>query len=233
MTKTFVTVHPDNAISPVCAQPSRDHEMVATLARHGLLTMPLLRQSMGASRTVTYRRFARLAAAGLVERLAVPVIGTLLRATRDGQRWVGLGDLPVALVRPGDVAHDLRCAEMALRLEEDLAPDARLLTERELLSAERVEGRSIASAPLAQHGRDGRHRPDLAIVTDTATIAVEVELTAKAPRRLEQIVRAWRRAAHVDRVDYHCGSAGVRRAVERAVAATHSGEKVRVLGPAR
>lgn len=64
-------------------------------------------------------------------------------------------------------------------------------------------------------------------------ISVELELSLKAPRRLETIVRAWRRAPHVVEVRYFCGSAAVSRAVERAVAATHAGEKVRVCELAR
>lgn len=228
--KTFSVIHPDDVTGPVLTHPSRDHEMVAILARHGLLTMSLLMSAMRTSRTVTYRRFARLAAAGLVERVTVPGVGGLLRATREGQRYVGLGALPLALARPGSVLHELRCAELALRLEGDgVGEDARLLSERELMLVERVDGRPIASARIDGHGRDGLHRPDLAIVSPDRVVAVEAELTVKAPRRLEQIVRAWRRASHVDRVDYHCGSAGVRRAVERAVAATHAGERVRVL----
>jgi hypothetical protein len=202
--------------------------MVATLARHGLLTMPLLMAAMRTSRTVTYRRFARCEAAGLVERITVPVVGTLLRASREGQRHVGLGALPLALVRPGGVVHDLSCAELALRLEADRREDAVVLTERELLLTERVEGRPIASAPLTRNGREGLHRPDLAVLADSGTVALEVELSLKAPRRLEAIMRAWRRASRVAEVRYLCGSPGVRRAVERAVAATYAEGKVRV-----
>lgn len=117
-------------------------------------------------------------------------------------------------------------------MERECGVGARLLTERELLLAERVEGRPLASAAITTHGRDGLHRPDLAIVGDRV-ISVELELSLKAPRRLEAIVRAWRRASHVGEVRYFCGSVAISRAVERAVAATHAGEKVRVCEPAR
>lgn len=62
-------------------RPSRDHEMVATLARFGALAMTQLMAAMRTSRTVTYRRFARCEAARLVERITVPGVGALLRAT--------------------------------------------------------------------------------------------------------------------------------------------------------
>jgi hypothetical protein len=62
-----------------------------------------------------------------------------------------------------------------------------------------------------------------------------VELTVKAPTRLEQIVRGWRRAASqgvVGHVLYVC-SPEAQRAVDRAIAATHAHEQVRtVLMPA-
>jgi hypothetical protein len=218
-------------ITPVGGQQDRqgrDREMVATLARFGALSMPQLMAAMGTGRTVTYRRFARCESAGLVERVTVPGVGGLLRATREGQRYVGLGALPLAVVRPGSAIHDLRCADLALRLDGERGARARVLTERELLLAERVEGRPLASVPVDAHGREGLHRPDLAIVGDDCVIAVELELTLKAPRRLAAIIRAWRRGSHVDEVRYFCGSPGIRRAVERAVSATHAGEKVRV-----
>jgi hypothetical protein len=208
--------------------PSRDHELIAILARFGALAMAQLMAAMRTSRTVTYRRFARCEAAGLVERITVPGVCALLRATREGQRYVGLGALPLALVRPGSALHDLRCADLALALDRESGEGARILSERELLLAERVEGRPLASVPIASHGREGLHRPDLAILADGGVIAVELELSLKAPRRLEAIMRAWRRASHVGEVRYFCGSAGVRRAVERAVTTTYAGEKVRV-----
>ncbi len=221
------------AIGKASNHPSRDHEMVATLARFGALSMAQLMSAMETSRTVTYRRFARCEVARLVERVTVPGVGGLLRATREGQRYVGLGALPLAIVRPGSAFHDLRCADLALRLGRESGDGARILTERELLLAERVEGRPLASVPIDAHGREGLHRPDLAIVAGDRVSAVELELSLKAPRRLEAIMRAWRRASHVDEVRYFCGSVGICRAVDRAVSATYAGEKVRVCEAAR
>ena len=68
----------------------------------------------------------------------------------------------------------------------------------------------------------------MAVTTEAGTIAVEVELTAKAPRRLEAIMRAWRRSPWVSEVRYYCEPGKTRRAVERAIQATRSGERVQV-----
>lgn len=207
----------------------RDRELVAFVARLGVVQIAHVMAAMGCGRTAAYRRVAVLAEAGLVERLAL-LRGepSLIRATRAGLRHVGLDALGIAVVRPGGADHWLRCADVALRLEEEFGAGGRVLAERELMLAERVEGRPLAGAPITQHGREGLHRPDLAVLAGSRTIAVEVELSIKAPRRLDAIMRAWRRASHVGEVRYLCGSPGVRRAVERAVAATYAEGKVRV-----
>ena len=103
-----------------------------------------------------------------------------------------------------------------------------MTTERELRFAELDTSKPIASAIVGElpDGRPMLHRPDLVVRDDGRTIAIEVELTPKAPRRLLTIVRAWRRARHVDQALYLCPPGPTQRAVERAVAATHSQERV-------
>ena len=207
----------------------RDEELLRLAARFGLLEIAHVMQALRVGRTSAYRRVAELTEAGLLDRVPPLRRGpALVRATREGLRYAGVPAMPVALPRPGEVAHCLRCAALAIGLEADLAGDGELLSERELTLAERVEGRPIASAPFTGHGRQMLHRPDLAIVSPDRVVAVELELSIKAPRRLEQIVRAWRRASHVAEVRYLCGSPGVRRAVGRAVAAAYAEEKVHV-----
>jgi hypothetical protein len=64
-----------------------------------------------------------------------------------------------------------------------------------------------------------KHRADLAVLSEKVTVAIEVELTAKAPTRLEGLLRAWRRAQveqAVSEVHYLCAPGKTRRAVERA-----------------
>jgi hypothetical protein len=98
--------------------------------------------------------------------------------------------------------------------------------ERELRAVEREAGRLIASAPI---GTDGRqlHRPDLALqpYDGSPAFAVEVELSVKTQRRLEEICRAWARARHLAGVVYYAAPAAL-RALERAVAATYAHERI-------
>lgn len=71
------------------------------------------------------------------------------------------------------------------------------------------------------------HRPDL-IVIGQQLEAIEVELTPKAPRRLDKIVRGWARAVALGqykRVRYLC-SPRTLPLLERALMRTSAGEAV-------
>lgn len=208
----------------------RDRELVRFVGVHGAVAIEHVMAALGVGRTAAYRRVAACIEAGLLERIGL-LRGepSLLRATRAGLRYAGLG-LGVATVSPGSVDHWLRCATTALELGEEFGSD-RILGERELVLAERIEGRPIASARIGElpSGAPRLHRPDLVVLTQGMPIAVEVELTPKAPRRLEAIVRSWRRAGCVEEVRYYCEPGQARRAVERAIEKTHAQARVRVL----
>jgi hypothetical protein len=209
-------------LSPDCA-------LVRFIGRCGVVSIEHVMAFLRVGRTAAYRRVAYLIEAGLLERLELlRAAPSLICATAAGLRWAGTGLTPV-VVSPGSVEHWLRCTSTALVLGERYGHQ-RVFTERDIALLERVEERPVASAKLAE-ARDGRlrlHRPDLAVLTDERSIAVEVELTPKAPRRLKEIMRAWRRASWVGEVHYHCAPGLTRRAVERAVAKTHSQERVRI-----
>jgi hypothetical protein len=60
-----------------------------------------------------------------------------------------------------------------------------------------------------------------------ALIAVEVELTPKAPQRLLRIIRAWRGTDCVAEIRYLCQPGATRRAVDLAIDKTYAAPKVR------
>lgn len=198
----------------------RDEELVRLVGRHGLMTIEQAQRAMGAGRSVTYRRVRRLADAGLVERVTVPGAGPLLHATRRGIRWSGL-PLPVAAISAAEVDHGLRCVTTAIRAGEHYGHE-NVLTERELVGIEALGEKPFASVAVGMsRGKRRWHRPDLVVLQEDGPIAVEVELTPKAPVRLERIVRAWRYAivaGEISAVHYRCPPGATRRAVERAVA---------------
>lgn len=212
----------------------RDRELVRLVGRHGVMTIEQAMSATGVGRTAIYRRTAVLVEAELIERVdLLRSHPSLLRATRDGLRFAGLG-MPVAKVSPGAVDHWLRCTTVALRAAQYFAP-ARVLTEREILMVESIEGRRIASVKVGEsRGIERFHRADIAVLQQEGTIAIEIELTPKAPRRLENLIRAWRNAivrGDIARVQYFCEQGQTRRAVERAVANARAGEFV-VIGEA-
>lgn len=158
-------------------------------------------------------------------------------ATAAGLRAAGLSDLRPCTVSPGGAAHLGEVARAAVALELG-HPELIVVGERELRRWEADAGRPIASADVGR-GPDGfpaRHRPDLVLwpagqagEPGCEAVAIEVELTVKAPRRLAAIIRAWARTRLVGAVVYYASPAAA-RAVKRAVADQQAGEIVHVLG---
>ncbi len=159
----------------------------------------------------------------------------LYTATRCGLRACDAAALEPVRVGPASATHLLACAEVAAALQR-CYPDHRVLGERELRVAERQRGRPLASVVLGAgpHGEQLLHRCDLALLpAATSTlqpVAVEVELTLKAPARLASICRAWARARHVAGVLY-IAPPEIERALTRAVERAHAQEHVVIVGP--
>jgi hypothetical protein len=136
-------------------------------------------------------------------------------------------------VSAANAGHLTACAVVAAALERRY-PDHRVLGERELRRDERELGVPVASARMGAglHG-EPLHRPDLVLWPDEPAaglpVAVEVELTIKAPRRLTDICRAWARCRAVAGVLYIV-PAEVRRALERAIARAYAHDRIVVVG---
>jgi hypothetical protein len=182
-------------------------------------------------RSWAYARLSALACDGLLEhkQLLYRAPGLYI-ATAEGLRWTGVDRLGVYRLGPGGVQHATELASAAVALHRALADHAQL-TDRELRIYESERGELIASASLGElpGGRPALHRPDLALLgTDGRTLAVEVELSVKAPRRLQGICRAYARARHVGHV-YYLATPPAARAVERAVSETRARERITVL----
>ena len=209
---------------------NRDIEIVDWVGRLGAADPGHVMARFGMGRTVTYRRLAALEAAGLIERSRLlHAQSGLTTATRAGLRLCGLEDLGVARVSAASVAHWQASTTVAVLLERRHG-HGNVGGVREIRAAERATGRPVATCEVGSSA----HLPDLVVWGPAGPglpggIAVEVELTAKAPRRLEQIVRGWRRAVSqgvVSRVLYVCSPEAL-RAVERAIASTEAQQQVR------
>jgi hypothetical protein len=211
-------------MAPIGARRSRALEVLDFVARHGIVTIEHVMAAFDVGRTAGYRHVASCVEAGQLERVEFPFFESgFLRATRLGLRCSGLGLSPVSASLVS-LPHRLCCVSVALLLAEEFG-GKEVLSERELILRERVEESFVCSALLP--GRR-RHRPDLAVLTDEGVIAIEVELTPKAPRRLETIIAGWRDARCVTEVRYYCEAGVARRAVERAIERVGAADRVRV-----
>jgi hypothetical protein len=207
----------------------RDQQIVAWIGELGAAGAEHVGARFGMGRSWTYRRLQLLVADGLLgERRLLHQQPGLYVATAEGLRWTRLERLGVVRVGAGAFQHAREVARVAAALPRLGARG--LLSERTLRAAENESGELIASASLGNlpGGRQALHRPDLALRSESGEmVAVEVELSVKAPRRLEAICRGYARARHLDAVVYLAEPAAG-RAVQRAVAATRAQEKVRV-----
>lgn len=158
----------------------------------------------------------------------------LYTATRSGLRATALRGLDPCLVSASNAHHLIVCTRVAVALER-CYPDHRVLGERELRRDERERGVPLASAHLgvAPDGGPLLHRPDLVLwpqaSADGLPVAVEVELTVKAPRRLADICRAWGRCRVIAGVLY-VAPPEVERALGRAIDRAQAHEQIVVVG---
>ncbi|HEX3432724.1 MAG TPA: hypothetical protein VHT25_01555 [Solirubrobacteraceae bacterium] len=212
-------------------QTDRDAQIVSWLAGIGAASAEHVMGRFGMGRSWAYARLSRLTADGLLDhrRLLYRTPGLYL-ATAEGLRWTFSERLGVYKLGPGGFQHAWEVATVAVALHRAL-PGWELLSEREIRACENDQPELVASASLGElpGGRPALHRPDLALVgPGSRCLAIEVELSIKAPRRLQTICRGYARACHVDHV-YYLATPPVARAVSRAVAEVRAQEQITVL----
>lgn len=182
----------------------RDLEVLEFIARFGVVPRSALASWAGTARTVTIERESRLCRAGLIAvRRGYGEFNPLSCATRLGLLASGRGELRPPRFSPALLDHEVLVAEHAAHLER---AGERLLSEREIRARERAAGAPLFSALL---DRDRLHRADLIQLSDhqQPPVAIEVELSTKGAARLDELLRAWRRAVLerlVSAVVYRC-----------------------------
>ena len=218
-------------VRAVRAPSAQRFSTVRWTARMGAVTAEALADRQGTSIPSARSRLVAAEREGLVSRqrplTAQPALYVITGA---GLRACGLHGLGACRITPSNALHVIACAGVAVALEH-CYPDHRLLSERELRCQEGDAAAPLASVRLG-HGPGGRplfHRPDLVLCPARADgglpVAIEVELSMKAPRRLADICRAWARARHVAGVIY-LAPPDVERALERAVELVRGGQRI-------
>jgi hypothetical protein len=163
----------------------------------------------------------------------------LYTATRAGLRASGLHGLEPCRISVANAPHAIECARVAAALEHAY-PDHTVMGERELRRDERESGTPLASASLGPGPGGGTllHRPDIALwpqdpstsegESERLPVAVEVELTIKAPQRLIEICRAWARCRCVAGTLYLVAP-DVQRPLIRAIERSHASGRIAVV----
>ncbi len=194
------------------------------LAQHGGWTLASARARLLAAERSGLLRGHRVLAGG-------PALYT---ATREGLLASGLRGLDTCRVSVANAPHAIECARVAAALERAY-PDHRVMGERELRRDEREAGAPLASACLGRGpgGAPLLHRPDMVLWPDASSeqlpVAVEVELTVKAPRRLLEICRAWARCRCVAGTLY-LAPEPVQGPLARAIERAQGGERIALVG---
>jgi len=209
-------------------------EMLSWIAGIGAASADALALREGSTLHSARARRAAAQRDGLLERrrplAARPALYALTRA---GLRASQRDALAPCSVSASNAQHLLVCARVAAALELRY-PDHRVIGEHELRSYAREPGAPVASArvPRGVGSEPLLHRPDLVLRPlrdgDGLSVAVEVELAVKAPRRLEAICRSWARCREVAGVLYLAGP-DAERAVTRAIDAASASAKVIVV----
>ncbi len=225
--------HSHDGNHPVVRPPERI-ALVRWAAGMGAVTAEAAAVHLGVSLASARGRLRAAEGERLLKRCR-PLTGhpALYAVTPSGLRKAGAPGLDPCRVSASNAQHLIECARVAVALER-CYPDHRVQGERELRSEERELHRSLASAELGASPRNAgsRHRPDLVLwpvdPDGGLPVAVEVELTVKAPERLAAICRAWARARCVAGVLY-LAPPEVERAVQRAIDRAQAHERVVVV----
>jgi hypothetical protein len=212
-------------------QTEKDQEIVGWVGRVGAAGAEHVMARFGMGRSWAYARLSHLVADGLLEQKTLLYRQPgLYIASAEGLRWCGLERLGIYRVGPGGFQHAQQAATAAVELHQGLA-GWEVLSEREIRAAESERRELLASVKVGElpGGRPALHRPDLAVLSPHGrVVAVEVELSVKAPRRLAGICRGYARARHIQRA-YYLAAPAAARAVGRAVADTRAQERIEVL----
>ncbi len=214
------------------ARPPEPVPLLRWAAGLGAVTAEALALREGCGLHRARGRLSAACRAGLLRR-ARPLRAepSLYTVTGAGLAAGGLPEARSGRVSPTGARHAIACATAAALLE-GIYPGSEVIGEGELRRREREPGGPYASAILdvRPDGSSVLHRPDLVLVAPGSVLptAAEVELTVKAPERLDRICRAWARCRHVAGVLYLADPAA-RGALERAVGRVGAGERILVL----
>jgi hypothetical protein len=171
---------------------SRDMRIIKFINEFGFCELPQIQKQFALSKHRAYKVMQRLVEREYVmhERVFFHRHG-IYRATRLGAQFT---DVPMLDKVPvGIYEHQLAVIEIYIKLMREY-PDATWLTERVLRRTGYMPGK----------GRDKHYADALMSMPDGRQIAIEVELTMKSKRRLEDIFKRYMSQFDIKEVWYFC-----------------------------
>lgn len=182
----------------------RDQKLIVRVNGHGFARINDVAGWMGVDYFTAARRIGKWTKAGLV-RKCYPPFTTIVAIvpTAAGCEMAGDDLAPIRGIRTGTFIHDCKLIEV----------------ERQLLTryGGEFEPTRRIQARLASSGRPNQHLPDgILRRPGREPVAIELELSVKAPRRLNEIMRAHAADMDVEAVWYLTDNLAVARAVKRA-----------------
>jgi hypothetical protein len=171
---------------------SRDKRIIKFVNEFGFCELPQIQKQFGLSKHRAYKVMQRLIEREYIlhERIFFHRHG-IYRATRLGAQLTSvpmLDKVPVGIYQ-----HQLAVIETYIKFMQEY-PDATWMTERVLRRAGFMPGRR----------RDKHYADALVYMPDGKQIAIEVELTMKSKRRLEDIFRGYMGQIQINEVWYFC-----------------------------
>lgn len=214
----------------------RDREILAFAAEHRVILAEHVEAQLAITVGAASKRLSALAQAGYLRREDnVPGPSAYL-IDRPGLRAIG-SELP----RPRDHAagsyeHDLGLAWVWLAARAGAFGELETLTSERAMRSHDGRRRAPTEQPLGvriggagPHGGQRRHYPDMLLQTSSGhRVAVELELTCKGRRRLEEILGAYSIDPRIDAVLYLVKDRGTGDAIRRAATALGISQLVHV-----
>lgn len=183
----------------------RDLQLLAYVAEHGFVLAAHARAFLGAE---PYRRLRALGDAGLV-RLERNAVGPArYSATRRGLDAVGRS-YTARRRRDASYRHEVGAAWLWLAARAGrFGPVGQIISERAMRSHDFSRDRAgdplgVRTLSFGRAGNPGLHHPDMLLITPQGQrIAVELELSAKGRRKLDDIISGYGLDRRIDAVLY-------------------------------
>lgn len=172
----------------------RDMRIIKFINQFGFCEMPQIEKQFGLNKPRAYKIMQRLVKRGYVihERIFFHRHG-IYRVTREGARLTCLPKLDKVPV--GVYEHQLAVVEIYIKLMRQY-PDAQWMSERII--------RKFGYMPRVGRGREKHFADALLYLPDEKVVAIEVELTMKSKRRLNDIFTAYMCQLEIKEVWYFC-----------------------------